>query len=150
MSYLPIADIRNLANGVNMLARPRPTTVAFYIAFALWFTATRYSGPGFYSWLVAPIVQDALGVVTFGLFCVIAILAARRALKAACFPWTDAVALGGSFVAFDLFWRLWLSSQAWDAFKLTSGIVDATTPIIAGLGIAAIIGEWKQSQQWVA
>ena len=133
-----------------MRARTHTVTIVFYVVFALWFTANRYGGSGFYSGLIAPIVAVALVVVTFALFCVIVLLAARRAFSEKSLPWADAIIFGCSIVAFDLFWRFYLSPHAWDAFKLTNFVVDAATPAVAFLGICAVVGEWKRNQRLVA
>ncbi len=128
----------------DMRARPRPLTIGFYILFALWFTAIRYSGPGFYSRLVSPMFQDALVLATVAVFGAVGMFAARRGIKARAAPWADLLAAGGSIVAFDLVWRFYLSPHAWDAFKLASVALDAATPVVAALGVAALIGEWKR------
>jgi hypothetical protein len=47
--------------------RAKPLTIAFYVVFALWFTATRYSSPAFYGWLLAPAVVNILALGTVGL-----------------------------------------------------------------------------------
>jgi hypothetical protein len=145
--FRPIAVIGDLAKHVSMTERPHIATTMFYVAFALWFTATRYSGAGFYAWLAAPIVQDALTIVTVGLFCVVAILVVGRGLRAATFRWSDVAIVGCSLLAFDLFWRFYLSPHAWDAFEFTSAIVDAATPLVAALGLAALVAEWRRGQQ---
>ena len=130
--------------------RTKPLTVAFYVIFALWFTATRYSSPDFYGWLLAPLVGDVLVLCTIGLFSVIVVLAARRGFRTASFPWLDATAIGCAIIGFDLFWRFYLSPFAWDAFKLTSVGLDMATPIIATLGMVAAVGEWSRAVRTVA
>ena len=133
-----------------MSARPKPFTVAFYVAFALWFTATRYSGPSFYSWLVAPVVETALGLGTVALFLITLIVAARRAVRTRSFPWLDLAVIGCAILGFDLFWRFYLSPLAWDAFKLTSIAIDIATPLIAALGLAAVVSKFRRPAQAVA
>jgi hypothetical protein len=133
-----------------MSARAKPFTVAFYIAFALWFTATRYNSPNFYDWAFAPIVGNVLGLCTVALFFVIVGLAVRRAVRAASFPWLDVAVVGAAIIGFDLFWRFYLSPLAWDAFKLTSIALDIATPLIAALGLAAVVSELRRPAQIVA
>jgi hypothetical protein len=130
-----------------MSDRTTPLTIMFYVAFALWFTATRYSSPGFYDWLLAPIVGDVLRLCTFALFFIVAILAVRRATRAASFPWLDGYIAGGAIVGFDLFWRFFLSPLARDAFKLASISLDIGTPLIAALGVGAMIAEVRRPAQ---
>lgn len=133
-----------------MSARAKPFTIAFYIAFALWFTATRYSSPGFYGWLLAPIAGNVLGLSTTALFFAVVVLAARRAVREASFPWLDVAVVGCAIIGFDLFWRYYLSPLAWDAFKLTSIAIDIATPLIAALGLAAVVSELRRPAQTFA
>lgn len=130
--------------------RTKPITIAFYIAFALWFTATRYGSPGFYGWLLAPVVVTVLMLGTFALFFMVVVLAARRGVKAASVPWLDAAVIACAIVGFDLFWRFYLSPFAWDAFKLTSIVLDIATPAIVALGLAAVVSELRRPVQVVA
>lgn len=133
-----------------MSIRPKPLTLAFYIAFSLWVTATRYSGSSFYSWLVSPVVESALGLGTLALFLIAVILAARRAISTHSIPWLDIAVVGGAIVGFDLFWRFYLSPLAWDAFKLTSIAIDGASPLILALGLAAVVSEFSRPAQVVA
>ena len=133
-----------------MTMRTKPLTVAFYVAFALWFTGTRYNLPGFYDWLLAPVVGTGLMLGTIALFVMVVVLAVRRGLKVALFPWLDAVVIAGAMIGFDLFWRFYLSPFAWDAFKFTSMVLDIATPIILVLGVAAVLSEWRRPIQVVA
>jgi hypothetical protein len=145
--------LRTLANWLMlhcMNARAKPLTIAFYVAFALWFTATRYSGSGFYGWLAGRFLQDAVSLLVWGIFFALIVVVARRSLRVASFPWADLVVVASGVAALDLFWRLYLSRHAWGAFKLTSVVVDAATPIIGLLGIAALVGEWRRGQQLAA
>ncbi len=133
-----------------MTLRSKPLTVAFYIVFALWFTATRYSSPGFYGWVLAPVVATVLMLVPIALFLMVVVLAARRGGKAASFPWLDAVVIACAIIGFDLFWRFYLSPFAWDAFKLTSIVLDIATPVIVALGLAAVVSELRRPVQVIA
>jgi hypothetical protein len=135
-----------MADVALVSARPKPSTIAFYVAFALWFTATRYSDPGFYGWLLSPIVANILGLSTIAIFLIAGVLAARRAIKAASFPWLDVAVVGCAIVGFDLFWRFYLSPMAWDAFKVTSVAVDIATPLVAAFGVVAVVSEWRRVQ----
>lgn len=148
--YRPIADIGGLADAARMTKRTKPLTVAFYIAFALWFTATRYSSPGFYGWLLAPVVGNVLMFGTIALFFMVVVLAVRRGVKATSFPWLDAAIIACAIIGFDLFWRFYLSPFAWDAFKLASIVLDMATPIIVALGLVAVVGELRRPVQVVA
>jgi hypothetical protein len=132
-----------------MDARPNTLTIAFYVTFALWFTATRYGPPGIYSWVLAPSVVSVLSLGPIVLFSIVAILAARRAVRAASFPWLDVAVVAGGIVGSDLFWRLYLSPHAWDAFKLTSIAFDIATPLIVALGVAAVIGKVRRPAKTV-
>lgn len=149
-SFPPIADMSRLPDAAPMSARAKPFTIAFYVAFALWFTATSYSSPGFYGWLLAPIVGNILGFSLIALFLVVVVLAGRRAVREASFPWLDLAVVGCAIIGFDLFWRFYLSPLAWDAFKLTSIAVDVATPLIAALGLAAVVYELRRPAQIVA
>lgn len=44
----------------------------------------------------------------------------------------------------------YLSPSAWDAFKLTSIVLDMATPIIVALGQAAVVGELRRPVQVVS
>lgn len=127
-----------------MTIRTKPLTIAFYIAFALWFTATRYSSPWYYSWLFSPVVGTVLMQAAITLFFMVVVLAMRRGVKTASFPWLDAAVIACAIIGLDLFWRFYLSSFAWDSFKLTSIVLDMATPIILALGMTAVVGEFRQ------
>ena len=144
MRLPPIADFSGLAEDAFMSVRPNPSVIGFYVAFALWFTATRYSAPSFYSWLIAPAAQSALSIVTIVLCPTAIVLATRRALRDGSLPWLDLAVVGCTLLGFDLFWRFYLSPLAGDAFKLTSIAVDIATPLIAALGVVAVVREFKQ------
>lgn len=137
-----VADISRLVDVASVSSRPKVFTLAFYIAIALWFTATRYSGPGFYAWQVASVVQDVLGVAIFGVLLVVVALVVRRSIRVAIFPWVDLAVLAGAIIGFDLVWRL-CRSLAWDAFKLTSIVLDIATPLIVALGLIAVSAELR-------
>lgn len=143
----PIAGTSKLADVAVMSARKKSLTIAFYAAFALWFTAMSYSGPGFYGSLIHPFVQDVFGIVLWGIFVAVVVVVARRSISVASIPWLDLVVFGCAVVALDLFWRLYLSPDAWDAFKVTSVVVDAATPIIGAIGVAALVGEWRRGRR---
>ena len=130
-----------------MNGRIEPLTITFYLAFALWFTVMGYSGPGFYGWLIHPLAQFVLGIVLCSIFFAVVVAVARRSLSLASIPWPDLAIFGGALVAFDLFWRLYLSPHAWDAFKVTAAVVDAAAPIIAAIGVAALVIEWRRARQ---
>lgn len=127
-----------------MKARTNVLTIAFYVAFALWFTATRYGSPSFYDWVFTPVVGYILGVCTVVVFFMVVALAAWRAVEAASMPWLDVAVVGGVLVGSDLFWRYYLSAHTWDAFKLTSIVFDSATPLIAALGMAVLVSELKR------
>lgn len=127
-----------------MSIRATPITVTFYVAFALWGTATSYSSPSFYSWLLAPAAGTSLTLSVVGLFASVVILVARRGVRTAAFPWLDAALIAGAHLAFDLFWRFYLSPLAWNAFKLTSMVLDMATPIIVALGVAAVVSDARR------
>jgi hypothetical protein len=129
-----------------MSARTKSLTFAFYAAFALWFTAMNYSGPGFYGSLMHPVVQDVLCLLLWGIFVAVVVAVARRSISVKSIPWLDLVVFGCAVVALDLFWRLYLSPNAWDAFKVTSFVVDAATPIIGAIGVAALVGESRRGR----
>jgi hypothetical protein len=133
-----------------MSTRTKPLTTAFYIAFALWFTASRYSSPGFYGWLLAPMVGTVLMLGTIALFLIAVVLGARRGIKMGSIPWVDAAAIAVPIIGFDLLWRFYLSRFAWDAFKLTSIALDIATPIIVALGLAVVVCELRRPAQVVA
>lgn len=117
------------------------------MAFALWFTATRYSPPSFYSWLLSPAVTAALAFTTVALFLAVLVLVGWRALKARSFPWLDAAVVLSAVVGFDLLWRFFLSPLAWNAFKLTSIALDIATPLIVVLGIVAAFNLWRPRER---
>ena len=123
-----------------MSRRPKASTLAFYVAFALWFTAMSYSGPSFYAWKLAPIVQDVLGLAIFGLFVIVAALVLRRSFRAAAFPWLDITVVAGALVGSELVWRF-CRSLAWDAFKFASLALDIAAPLIVVLGLMAASAE---------
>jgi len=133
-----------------MTAHAKTLTIAFYVAFALWFTATRYGPPGLYGRFLAPTVVNILYFCPILLFFIIAALAVRRAVRAASFPRLEVAAAGCAIVGSELFWRFYLSPHAWDAFKLTSIAFDLATPVIAALGLAVVVRELKQSPQPIA
>jgi hypothetical protein len=133
-----------------MSVRPLPITIAFYVAFAMVFTATRYSGPGFYGSLFGQFFQGALGLLLLGIVCAVLIGVGRRSLRTKSFPLVDLVWLGGAVLVLDLFWRLYLSPHAWDAFKLTSVVLDAAQPLVGVLGLISLVAEWKRPQQLAA
>ena len=130
-----------------MNARASTLTIAFYVAFSLWFTATRYSSPWFYGWVLAPSVGPLLGLGTIAIFFIVVVLAARRAVAAASFPWLDVAVVGGGIVGADLFWRFYLSPHTLDVFKLKSIAFDLATPLIAAFGLAAIVSELRGSNR---
>jgi hypothetical protein len=138
--FRPIADISRLGDAASVSAHPKTSTLAFYVAFALWFTAMSYSGPGFYAWQLAPIVQDVLGLAMFGVFFVVAVLVVRRSLRRATFPWLDIAVVAGAIVGFEVVWRF-CRTLAWDAFKLASLGLDISTPLIFLLGLIAVSAE---------
>ncbi|MVZ96162.1 hypothetical protein EUU23_00405 [Sphingorhabdus sp. IMCC26285] len=133
-----------------MHIRATPLAIAFYVVFALWFTAIRYSSPSFYGWLLAPVIGKILVFGTISLFFTVVILAAWRGVRAAAFPRADAVVVGGAMVCFDLVWRFYLGQFAWDAFKLISIALDMATPAIAILGMCVVSSELKRSGQVIA
>ncbi len=112
----------------------KPLNFAFYTRFALWFTVTQYSSSSFYAWLLAPVVGTVLALGTIALFFIVVVLIARRGFKTASFPWPDAAVLVCATVGFDLFWRFYLSPFAWDAFKITSIVLDIATPSLRQWG----------------
>jgi hypothetical protein len=59
-----------------------PYTLAFYVAFALWFTATRYSPPSFYG----PMLTSLLGLATMATLVAVAVQVGLRAMQAVSFP----------------------------------------------------------------
>lgn len=128
----------------------RSLLVGYYVAFAVWFTATRYSAPTFYSWLLSPSVTAALTFATVALFIAVLVLVGRRAFKARSLPWLDATVLVGALIGLDLFWRFYLSPFTLDAFKLTSMTVDIATPLIVVLGLAAAFGLWRPRESVAA
>lgn len=127
-----------------MSKRVTPLTIAFYVAFALWFTATGYSSPAFYGWLLAPVAGTVLMFSTVTLFLMVVVLVARQGAKTASFPWLDAAVVACAIVGFDLFWRFYLSPFAGNAFKLTSIVLDIATPAIAVLGLAAVVSRLRR------
>lgn len=130
-----------------MSGRTKPLTIAFYLAFALWFIAMSYSGPGFYGWFIHPLAQLVLGLAMWVIFFAVVVVVSRRSLSLASVPWLDLAVFGCVLIALNLYWHLYLSRHAWDAYKLTSIVVDAATPIIVAIGIAAFMGEWRQARQ---
>ena len=143
----PIADISGLADTARMSMRPKVLTIAFYILFALWFTASRYSTPGFYDWLLTPAIGTMLMSGSIAMFFMVIVLAARRGVKEASVPWLDAAVIACAIIGFDLLWRFYLSPFAWDAYKLTSIVLDMATPVIVAMGLAAVVSEWRRSVQ---
>jgi len=119
-----------MSTRVNVLA------AAFLVASALWFTATRYSPPSFYGSL-----GSVLAILIFALVVAVIFVASRRAL-----PWREIALTVGALISFEAFWRFYLSRTAWDAFKLTSIALDIGTPLIALLGIAALLAGRKKLQ----
>jgi hypothetical protein len=87
---------------------------------------------------------------TIALFLIVVVLAARRGIKIASFPWLDAAAIACAITGFDLLWRFYLSPFAWDAFKLTSMVLGVATPIIVALGLAVVVGELRRPVQVAA
>lgn len=142
--FPPIADISGL-NDVARMSGNKSFVISFYVAFALWFTATRYSPPSFYSSFLSPAVTAALTFTTVALFLAVLVLVGWGALKARSFPWLDAAVAVGAVVGFDLFWRFFLSPLAWDAFKLTSIALGIATPLIVVLGVVAMFSLWRPS-----
>ena len=139
-----IADVQRLVHVMPMHLRKPPLAIAFYVVFALWFTALRYSSSSFYSWLLAPIAGKILAFGTIAIFFTIVILATWREVRAASFPWVDAATIGCAIVGFDLLWRFYLSHIAWSAFKLSSIVLDVATPVIAILGMFAVGSELRR------
>ncbi|KHL24222.1 hypothetical protein PK98_14640 [Croceibacterium mercuriale] len=121
-------------------SRPEPSTVAFYVAFALWLTATGYGGSGFYAGQLAPVVQDVLSLALFAGFLIVVALVIRRSLRAAAFPWLDIAVVAGAFVGFELVWR-YCRPLAWDAFKFASLSLDMAAPLVVALGLKAASAE---------
>ena len=90
-----------------------------------------------------------MGNGIIALFFIVVVIAARRAVRAASFPWLEVAVVVCAIVGFDLFWRFYLSRFAWDAFKLTSIALDIAAPLIMALGLAAVIGEVRRPAQVV-
>jgi hypothetical protein len=80
------------------------------------------------------------------MFAAVAIAVARRSMRTATIPWLDLAVFGLALLASDMFWRFYLSPHAWNAFKSISVLVDASTPIIGAIGVAALVGEWRRVQ----
>ncbi|MEN7536349.1 hypothetical protein [Aurantiacibacter flavus] len=133
-----------LADTILMSGRTKPLTIAFYLAFAVWFIAMIYVGTGLYRWLIHPYAQIVFNGALWVTFIAIVVAVARRSLRLASIPWIDLVVFGCALVALDLFWRFYLSLHAWDAYKITSVMADAAAPIICGIGIVAFVGEWRR------
>ena len=130
-----------------MQNRTVPLTIAFYIAFALWFTAISYGSPGFYSGLLSPVASKILVFGTIAVFFAVVILAAWRGFRTSTFPHLDVAVVGCAIIGFDLAWRFYLSQFAWDAFKIISIALDIATPAIAILGMFIVVSELKRSGQ---
>ena len=126
-----------------MHVRATPLAIAFYVVFAMWFTAIRYSSPSFYGWLLVPVVGYILAVGTIALFFTVVILAAWRGVRTSTFPRLDAAVVGCAIVCFDLVWRFYLSQFAWDGFKQISIALDMATPAIAILGMFVVGSKLK-------
>jgi hypothetical protein len=141
-----IAVTIQLSDIALVSARRNSLTIAFNVAFALWFTAMSYSGSGFYGSLINSTAQDVLGLTLWSIFAAVVIAVARRSMRMATIPWLDLAIFGLSLLASDMFWRLYLSPHAWDAFKFVSVLVDASTPIIGAIGFAALVGELRRVQ----
>lgn len=119
--------------------------IAFYIAFALWFTATRYSEPGIYAALLGPMVGAAISLALVSLFGIVVVVIARGAVRKHSFPWIDLISFVCSIVSFELVWRFVLSRTA-DLFKITSLPLDIATPFIAAVGIAVLVSDIKKQR----
>lgn len=122
-------------------------TVIFFVAFALWFTATRYSSPSFYTAMFAPVVGNVLELAPPALFVAVLVIVVTRAVKTASFPLIDFAVAGCALVGFDLFWRYGMSRFGWEVPKLASLILDIASPIIVALGFAAFVVEMRRAER---
>ena len=128
-----------------MTNRPSALTIAFYLAFALWFTEERYAATGLYAGLFGWLFGWHFGVIAANLLRVaivvtllsVAALVVRRSIRSGKLPLLDASILGVAIIGADLFWRFYLSPYAWDAFKLASVVIDLASPLIVVLGVFA-------------
>jgi hypothetical protein len=128
-----------------MQNRTSPLTIAFYVVFALWFTAISYSFPSFYDWLLAPVVGRILVYGTIALFCTVVVFAAWRGFRISTWPRLDFTVLGCAVLGFDLVWRFYISQFSLESVKLISIAFDVATPAIAILGMFVVSSEWKRS-----
>ena len=128
-----------------MTNRPSALTIAFYLAFAPWFTEERYTGGGIYAGLFGMIFAGLFGMIVANLlklvvvasFLLIIALVVRRSIRAGSLPWRDASIFSLAIIGTDLFWRFYLSPYAWDAYKLASVVIDLASPLIVVLGVFA-------------
>ena len=120
-----------------MTNRPSALTIAFYLALAPWFTEERYTGGGIYAGLFGMIVANLLKLVVVASLLLIIALVVRRSIRAGSLPWRDASIFSLAIIGTDLFWRFYLSPNAWDAFKLASALIDLASPLIVVLGVFA-------------
>ena len=124
-----------------MTNRPSALTIAFYLAFAPWFTEERYTGGGIYAglfgWHFGVIAANLLRVAIVVTLLSVAALVVRRSIRSGKLPLLDASILGVAIIGADLFWRFYLSPYAWDAFKLASVVIDLASPLIVVLGVFA-------------
>lgn len=134
-----------MADNTPMSVNAKPLTIAFYVAFALWFTAMSYSGLGFYRWFIHPLVEGLFGLILWAILIAVLVAVVRRSVFLASLPWSELVTFSSAFAVFNLLWRL--SPHSWDAFKITSLVVDIATPIIGAIGVAALVGEWRRAEQ---
>jgi hypothetical protein len=118
-------------------------TLLFYAAFGVYHAQGRYTSPDFYRWVVGEWFQIALDLLIFASFLVLTLGALIRSLRARSLPWWHGATALGAILLAEFVWRYGVNNLPGLGFKDVAIAVDATKPIVAALGVAAIIAERK-------
>ena len=128
-----------------MLTNRRPAFVTwiFLPSVAASRTQAAYVNVGFYRHQLGPVAEASLTLLF--LVCFAAVLAAslRRSARGRAFEWPIPLIAFASFLATDLIWRWLVDPLPLQGFKIVAVVLDAATPLVAALGIAAALAEWR-------
>ena len=122
-------------------------TITFIVLFAVWSTSARYGASGFYDWAIAPGIGNILKLATIAICLAVAASVIWRAFQRTSFPWPELTIFGVAILGCDLVWRYYLSRDNWDAHKITSAAFDIAMPLIAGLGVVAVVLELRSASE---
>ena len=124
--------------------RPAPLTLLFYVAFAASYVQDRYTSPDFYPWIAGEFFEIGLGLLTLTAFLVLTLGAFIRSVRAGGFPWWHMTAAIGALMTAEVVWRFGVNGLPGMGFKDVALVIDVAKPIVAALGVAAIIAERRR------